>query len=112
MHRIEKLDKKKGRLDYSWGGLEKTRQWPEVTLFCTLCESENTRTCENCTRNVHKRATKSDTLGHCLEKTAKVLEKINTIFSNHSNFKAPPDPSSTVIGRTEVRAAFGPQIGR
>ena len=31
------------------------RQWPEVSdfvaLFCTLRESENTRPCENCTRN-------------------------------------------------------------
>ena len=31
-----------------------TRQWPEVSdfvaRFCTLRESENTRTCENCTR--------------------------------------------------------------
>ena len=24
-----------------------------VTLFCTLRESENTRTCENCTRNMY-----------------------------------------------------------
>ena len=79
-----------------------------VTVFCTLLEPENTRTCENCTRNarmrelhakrvqfshvrelqfrelhaklvrfshvrvfsgsrnVQKRATKSDTSGHCL----------------------------------------------
>ena len=31
------------------------RQWPEVSdfvaRFCTLSESENTRTCENCTQN-------------------------------------------------------------
>ena len=35
-----------------------TRQWPEVSdfvaRFCTLRESENTRTCENCTRNAWK----------------------------------------------------------
>ena len=48
-----------------------------VTLFCTLRESENTRTCENRvrfshvrvfsdSRNVQKRATKFDTSGHCL----------------------------------------------
>ena len=52
-----------------------------VTLFCTLCESENTRTCEKCThfmRELHairvqfshvrvfSGATKSDTSGHCL----------------------------------------------
>ena len=43
-----------------------------VTLFCTLRESENTRTCQNCTRlfsgsrNVQKRATKSHTSGYCL----------------------------------------------
>ena len=37
-----------------------------VTLFCTFRESENTRTCENCTRYVQKRATKSDTSSHCL----------------------------------------------
>ena len=32
------------------------RQWPEVSdfvaRFCTLSESENTRTCENCTRKI------------------------------------------------------------
>ena len=27
------------------------RQWPEVSDFVTLSESENTLTCENCTRN-------------------------------------------------------------
>ena len=32
-----------------------------VTLFCTLRESENTRTC----LQLQKRATKSDTSGHC-----------------------------------------------
>ena len=44
-----------------------------VTLFCTLHASENTRICENCMQNacdslhnVQKRATKSDTSGHCL----------------------------------------------
>ena len=56
-----------------------------VTLFCTLRESENTRTCESentltcenrmsvcfltralTTRNMQKRATKSDASGHCL----------------------------------------------
>ena len=61
------------------------RDMISVTLFCTLHESENTRTCQNCLRelhaksvqflhvsvfsdssNVQKRATKSDTLGHCL----------------------------------------------
>ena len=35
-----------------------------VTLFCTLSKSENTRTCENHTRNMQKHASKSDTSGH------------------------------------------------
>ena len=40
------------------------RQWPQVSdfiaRFCTLRESENAQTCENCTRN------KSYTSGHCI----------------------------------------------
>ena len=38
-----------------------SRRWPEesdfVAHFCTLCKSENTRTCENCTlsRAIHTR---------------------------------------------------------
>ena len=37
-------------------GQQPGRQWPEVSdfvsRFCTLSESENTRTCENCTRKI------------------------------------------------------------
>ena len=43
------------------------RQWPEVSdfvaRFCTLRESENTRTCENCTQNVQKSVTRIIYLG-------------------------------------------------
>ena len=82
-----------------------TRQWPEVSdfvaCFCTLHESENTRTCENRTLfrkhtdmresvrflhvcgfsgscNVQKRATKSDTLGYCLAAT--LMMTVSTII--------------------------------
>ena len=44
-----------------------------VTHFCTLRESENTRTCENCT--LQKRATKSDTSGHCIGFEAILVSK-------------------------------------
>ena len=75
-----------------------TRQWPEVSdfveRFCTLRKSENTRTCEHCTRNacnsrmsvkrvqfshvrmfsdsrnVQKSVTRIITSGHCLVLTA------------------------------------------
>ena len=81
-----------------------------VTLFCTLRKSENTRTCENCTRfacnslmsvcfrvqfshvrvfsdsrNVQKRATKSHTSGHCLAGVASNLDtRLNFRLLNDS----------------------------
>ena len=51
-------------------GMMASRQWPEVSdivaRFCTLRESENTRTCENRTlfsRNVQKSVTQIIYLG-------------------------------------------------
>ena len=68
----------------SWGsapaqlGLGSGPRYMICVLLRRLRESENTRTCENCTRNacnlrmsVQKRATKSDTSGHWAGRTAR-----------------------------------------
>ena len=108
-----------------------------VTLFCTLRESENTRTCKNCTlnrkhtdmrelhakhmhvsvfsdlSNVQKRATKSDTSGHCLyisilclmflsiqkSGTSVALPELDTtlLHSQHSHTVTQLAPSCCVI---------------
>ena len=64
---LEKQEQLEGRTGRGGGAVGSgPRYMIRGTLFCTLRESENTRTCENCTRFVQKRATKSDTSGHCL----------------------------------------------